>query len=212
MDKRTKETVKIFDDAAERYQDKYMDVSSYSEHLSLFCEALSSDEASILDVACGPGNVAKYIVGRLPSAIITSTDLSSKMLELTKVNVPSATTLLLDAKAIKSIDKKYDGILASFIFPYLSKVEVVDFIQDSASILNDEGVLYISTMQGSDSDSGYVGPSDGVQMYINYHEVNYVEQALNEFGFEIVTSVIQPYDYGVDNNGTDIIILAKLKN
>jgi hypothetical protein len=67
-------------------------------------------------------------------------------------------------------------------------------------------------MQGSDSDSGYVGPSDGVQMYINYHEVNYVEQALNEFGFEIVTSVIQPYDYGVDNNGTDIIILAKLKN
>jgi ubiquinone/menaquinone biosynthesis C-methylase UbiE len=61
MDKRTKETVKIFDDAAERYQDKYMDVSSYSEHLSLFCEALSSDEASILDVACGPGNVAKYI-------------------------------------------------------------------------------------------------------------------------------------------------------
>lgn len=212
MDKRTKETVKIFDDAAERYQDKYMDVSSYSEHLSLFCGALTANEAFILDVACGPGNVAKYIVGRLPNAKITSTDLSSKMLELTKANVPSVTTLLLDAKALKSIDKKFDGILASFIFPYLSKAEVVDFIHDSTSILKEEGVLYISTMQGSYADSGYVGPSDGVQMYMNYHEVNYIEQALIGNGFEILSSVIQPYDYGVDNNGTDIIILAKLKN
>lgn len=210
MDKRTRETVKIFDDAAQGYQEKYMDVSTYADSLSLFCDSLNSLESNILDVACGPGNVSKFIIDKNPAAKILATDLSRKMLELTKINVSNARTALMNAKDIKSIDQQFDGILASFIFPYLSKSEVIDFINDATTKLKKNGVLYISTMKGKNSESGYVGPEDGVQMYMNYHEADYLERALIDCGFSIVSSILQPYDYGSDKKGDDIIIIGKL--
>ncbi|MFT4535558.1 MAG: ubiquinone/menaquinone biosynthesis C-methylase UbiE [Saprospiraceae bacterium] len=209
MDKRTKETVKIFNDAAQGYQDKYMDVSPYASSLTLFCGSLSSVESDILDVACGPGNVAKFIFDMLPEVKITASDLSDCMLKLTKENVPMAETVSLDAKEIRTLGRKFDGVMASFILPYLTKSEVFQFIMDSTSILKENGILYISTMQGLNSDSGYSGPSDGVQMYMNYHEVEYLEKAFVDGHFEIISSKLQPYDYGTDNNGTDIIIIGK---
>ena len=198
MDKVTRETVKIFDDAAQRYQDKYMDVSSYENSLSLFCESLSSLESSILDVACGPGNVAKFVIDIVPGAKILASDLSPKMLQLTKINVPKAETMLMDAKDLGTLDRKFDGVLSSFIFPYLSKNEVVKFIADVKDIINENGIIYISTMQGKNEDSGYVGPEDGVQMFMNYHEVSYLEETLVKYGFDILLSILQPYDYGIE--------------
>ena len=212
MDKRTVETVKIFNDAAQRYQDKYMDVSPYADSLFLFCESLSSPESDIIDVACGPGNVAKFITDKMPKAKILATDLSIKMLDLTKLNVPNVSTALVNAKDFKTIDRQFDGILASFIFPYLSKSEVIDFINDASVKLKKSGVLYISTMKGKNSESGYVGPEDGIQMYMNYHEADYIERALIDCGFDLVSSILQPYDYGMDKKGDDIIIIGKLKD
>ena len=210
MNKRTKETVKIFDDAAKRYQDKYMDVSAYSEHLSIFCDALPDGRPSVLDVACGPGNIAKYIMTNVPACRLTASDLSSEMLRLTQMNVPSAAIMTLDAKAIRSIKKKYDGLVASFIFPYLSTTEVIDFIQDASNILNEGGVMYISTMLGSNTDSGFDEASDGVRLYMNYHQGTDIEKTLKQFGFKILSSALQPYDYALDNKGTDVIIIAQL--
>ena len=211
MDKRTKETVKIFNDAAKGYQDKYMDVSPYLSSLTLFCDSLSTIKGDILDVACGPGNVARFLSDKLPGANITASDLSDCMLELTKANVPKAEILSWDAKVIKAIGRKFDGVMASFIFPYLTKLEVIQFINDSTSILKEDGIIYISTMQGLNSESGYAGPSDGAQMYMNYHEVEYLEKAFIDCHFEIISSILQPYDYGADNSGTDIIIIGKIR-
>ena len=123
MDKRTIETVKIFNDAAQGYQDKYMDVSPYADSLALFCNSLSLPESDILDVACGPGNVAKFIIDKMPGTKIMAIDLSRKMLDLTKINVPNACTALMNAKDIKTIDQQFDGILASFIFHTYLKVK-----------------------------------------------------------------------------------------
>lgn len=211
MDKKTEETVKIFNDAALGYQEKYMDVSPYADSLSLFCESLFSCECTILDVACGPGNVAKFITDKIPGIKILASDLSKAMLNLTKINVPSANTILMDAKNLKTIGQKFDGVVASFIFPYLSKSEAIKFIGDTREVLTKGGLLYISTMAGKNSDSGYFGPSDGVQMFMNYHEVKYLENTLEDCGFEIVLSKLHPYDYGNDRKGTDIIIIGKLK-
>ena len=212
MNKKTMETVKIFDDAAYRYQEKYMDVSPYAEGLSLFCDSLCVEGAHVLDVACGPGNIARYVVDQMPSVKITAIDLSEKMLVLAKANVPSAVTLRIDAKGVKGIGQKFEGILASFIFPYLSNNEVSDFIRDAEDILTPNGLIYISTMQGNNTDSGYVGPSDGMQMFINYHELDYLEETVLKNGFDIILSKLQPFDYGKGNSGTDIIIIGKKRS
>lgn len=210
MSKRTKQTVKIFDDAAERYQDKYMDVSSYSEGLSLFCDSIRHSAPRILDVASGPGNVAKFVNDKLPDASLTCTDLSSAMLNLVRSNIPLAKTKKLDARDIVTLGQKFDAIIASFIFPYLTRKEVLVFLKDCSSILTDGGVIYISTMDGRVSDSGFVGSEDN-QMYMNYHQTDYLEKVLEDCEFDIRLSKLQPYDYGTDNNGIDIILVGQLK-
>lgn len=212
MKNQTNHTIKIFNDAALGYQEKYMDVSPYHEVLLYLCNSIKKGNPQILDVACGPGNVAKFVTDHVADVSITCTDLAPAMLELAIENIPHADVAMLDAKDITDLKRKFDAIIASFIFPYLLKEEVCAFIKDAARMLNEDGVLYISTMLGKNTDSGYVGPSNGVQMYMNYHEVEYLESALVEFGYDIILCKMQPYNYGIDNQGMDIILIGRRKN
>jgi predicted acetyltransferase len=43
-----------FDKSAKIYQNKFMDVSLYAEPFKLFFDNINLDNASILDIACGP--------------------------------------------------------------------------------------------------------------------------------------------------------------
>ncbi len=208
MDSKTKQTIKLFDDAALRYQEKYMDVSPYKDMLLHLCDYIQKPNPRILDVASGPGNVSKFVFDCIPMASITCTDLSPAMLDLAKGNIPSAEVEILDARQILELGNDYDVILASFIFPYLTKEEVIQFIKDSKSVLSENGVLYISTMIDDYGDSGYVSSVNKPHMYMNWHEQSYIEQALIESGFDIIENSIQPYDYGEDNHGQDLLIIA----
>jgi ubiquinone/menaquinone biosynthesis C-methylase UbiE len=65
MDK-TKIAVKIFDSSAHVYQDKFMNVDLYRESLDLFCDTIVKENASVLELACGPGNVTKHLLQKRP--------------------------------------------------------------------------------------------------------------------------------------------------
>jgi len=210
MDRKTKETVKLFDDAALHYQEKYMDVSPYKNMLTLLCENIRMTNPKILDIASGPGNVAKFIIDRIPSSSITCTDLSPAMLELAQTNIPSAKVKLIDARKILEMGHHYDIIVASFIFPYFTKEEVIQFIIYSKIVLNPNGLLYISTMVGNNEDSGYISSENRPPIYMNWHEESYIKDTLEESGFDILESKIQPYDYDEDNRGNDLLIIARL--
>nr|WP_262901713.1 class I SAM-dependent methyltransferase [Chryseobacterium sp. OSA05B] len=77
-----------FDKSAKIYQDKFMDVSLFADTFNFFCDHIEADDAEILDIACGPGNITKYILDRKPDYKVLGIDLSPKMLDLAQANNP----------------------------------------------------------------------------------------------------------------------------
>jgi len=201
--------ISIFDKLAYQYQEKFMDVSGYHNSFDLFCEAIKKENPSILELACGPGNITQYLLKERPDFQILGTDLSPKMIELAKNNNPTATFKLMDARHINKLTTKYDGIMCGFCLPYLSKKDVLQLIQNASNVLNQNGVIYISTMEDDYSKSGFKKGSSGDEMYMYYHEGDYLTSALEENGFEVMQLIRQDYPEQNGEITTDLIIIAK---
>lgn len=209
MDK-TKIAVDVFDKNASLYQTKFMDVSMYHDSFDLFCSYIQKKEAEILELACGPGNITKYLLDKRPDFKILGTDLAPNMIELAKLNNPSATFQLLDSRGIKSLNKKYDAIMCGFILPYLSKEETEQLIKDAALMLNSQGIIYISTMEDDYSKSGLKKGSTGDEIFMHYHQADYLIDALKASGFKMIDLQRKIYD-AVDKTKTvDLILIAQL--
>lgn len=209
-DDKTKIAVSVFDKNAELYSQKYMDVSIYYDSLDLFCNSIKVKNADVLDLACGPGNVTKYLLDKRPDFKMLATDLSTKMLEIAKQHNPSASFKLLDCKDIDLLERTYDGIMCSFAFPYLSKEEVHAFVKDVTKVIKKEGVIYISTMEDDNLNSGWESGSTGDKIFMNYHEAEYIISNLKENNFEIIDLSRITYPGKGDKMIVDLIIIAKL--
>lgn len=206
MDK-TKNAVAIFDKLAKLYQDKFMDVSLYHDSFDIFCKNIETQNAEILELACGPGNVTKYLLERRPDFKILATDLAPSMLELAKINNPTAEVQLLDCRDIDKLDKKYDAIMCAFCLPYLSKKQAIQLIADAANRLNSKGLIFISTMEDDYKTSGLRTGSTGDSIYMHYHEAKYLTKALEKNGFTILDMRRKEYELT-----TDLVIIASLKS
>ena len=55
-----------WDKLAEEYENKFMDLDLYNDSYDLFCQKIEVPQAKILEIACGPGNISKYLFGCLP--------------------------------------------------------------------------------------------------------------------------------------------------
>ncbi|WP_020536808.1 class I SAM-dependent DNA methyltransferase [Lewinella cohaerens] len=209
MDK-TEAAISIFNRHAEEYQSKYMDLAKYHDFLDLFCSLIPASPC-LLDLACGPGNVTRYVLNQHPNAKILGIDLAPRMLDLARINNPTAAFQLIDCKKISELPQKYDGILCGFCLPYLSKKESKKLIKDAAELLNTDGIFYLSTMEGEDSKSGWVGPSSGgdEKLYMYYHQESHLVNALIDNGFHIhfTQRVSSPTPAG--SPVVDLIIIAK---
>lgn len=203
MDK-NRQAIEVFNKNAALYQSKYMSVDAYRISLDLFCDNIPTG-ASILELACGPGNITKYLLDKRPDFNILATDLAPEMLKIAKANNPSANTQSLDCREITSLSQKFDAIVCGFALPYLSKEEALQLIKDSATVLNPGGLLYISTMEDDYSKSGWITASTGEQVYMYYHQSDYLEQAMTDNGLQLIHQNSQPSA----NGDTDLVMVAK---
>lgn len=193
MDK-TSMAVAVFDKHAQEYEQRFMDVSLYADTLEMFCGSLSKENANILELACGPGNITRFLLDKLPNLKILATDLSATMLELAKKNNPEANFELLDCRNISKLSHKFDAMVCGFCLPYLSKEETLSLIKDTAAVLNENGVFYLSTIEGNHSNSGLTTNSHGDSVYMYYYEEDFLKQTLEE-DFNIIDIKHKEYDY-----------------
>jgi predicted TPR repeat methyltransferase len=208
MDK-SKMAAAVFDKWANEYQAKFMNVDRYASSFDLFCQSFTHQHATILELASGPGNITHYLLQKRPDFNILSTDLSPNMIALGQANNPNATFQLLDCREILSLNKKFDGIMCGFCLPYLSKEEAIQLIADSANLLNANGLLYISTMEDDYSKSGFEKGSKGDEIFMHYHQADYLTEALQENGLTILHTERKS---SVATNGKetmDLILIAQ---
>lgn len=205
---RTSTAVNVFNKLASQYAERFMDVSLYAESLDILCERLSKSDAEILELACGPGKISRAILDRCPQVKLHGTDLAPKMLEIAGKMNPEAEFSIMDARHLKSLNKEFNCIVCAFGLPYLSKEESLQLISDAASMLRKDGLIYLSTMEDAYSSSGIQKGSTGDELYMYFHESQYLIEALERSGFENIATFRKKY---IDSKGipvTDLILIA----
>lgn len=183
----------------------------YNDTFDLFCDAVEKEDAHILEIACGPGNITRYLLKKRPNYKILGTDLSPKMIDLAKANNPMAEFRLMDCRDISKLEESYDAIMGGFCLPYLSKEESLKLIHDASELLKPNGVIYLSTMEDDYNKSGFKASSSGGpdKLYIYYHQADYLTNALKKYGFKILDLQRRAYPEENGTSTTDLLILAK---
>lgn len=200
----------VFDKHAEAYQEKYMDVSLYHDSFDVFCQYVPAENARVLELACGPGNITRYLRQKRPDFQILGIDLSPKMVELARTNNPDATFMCLDCRDIRQLDQTFDALMVGFCLPYLSVGETEQLVCDAAAMLPPKGVLYLSTMEDDYSASEIQRASTGDAVYMYFYRADDLTRILEAQGFSVVYLDRKTYPGRDGATVTDLLLVAVL--
>ncbi len=202
--------VDLFNKLADSYQQRFFSVDHYKESLDIFISHLKAD-STVLDVACGPGNISHFLLERLPGLRILGIDLAPNMINLARTNNPSARFLVYDALQIDGLDSKFDAIVIGFLFPYLSIEQVELFLFKVYEQLNDDGLVYLSTMEDSYENSKMKASSTGEELMMHYYEADFLIRLLEQIGFQVFSKHTQPFALSETETDTDLMLIARKK-
>lgn len=209
---RYESTFRTWDQLATQYQDKFMNLDLYNDTYDLFCDYVKPKNATILEIGCGPGNITKYILTKRPDFKLLGTDVSPIMIELARKNIPSASFKIMDCRYMNELKQKFDGILCGFVIPYLTKDDVAKLIRDCASLLNNNGVLYLSAIEGDYRKSTEEKSSDGKHsVFVHYYDEEYLNATIKDYGFESIQFIRKPYQKADGSNWAHLICIANKK-
>ena len=207
MDK-NKIAVDVFNKLAKTYQDKFMNVDLYKDSFDFFCQNIKNKNGDILELACGPGNITKHLLDKNPTLKILGIDLAPNMIELAKVNNPTAEFQVMDCRNIETLNKKFDAIMCGFCLPYLSKKETSKLFFDASLLLKSGGLFYLSTMEDDYSKSTFKKGSSGDEIFMHYYSFDFLKEELNKNHFQILHFEQKKYIHNEEKT-TDLIIIAQ---
>jgi len=203
--------VSVFNKLAELYQEKFMNVDLYGDTFDNFCELVKEKNAAVFEIACGPGNISRYLLNKRPDFKITGIDMAPKMIALARKNNPEGEFLVMDARKIKGINKDFDAVVCGFCLPYFTKSETTQFISDVAYVLKPGGIFYLSTIEDDHSKSGYRKGSTGDEVLMHYYEASFLNDLLNTNGIDVLD--VKRKDYILNETPvTDVVIISRKKN
>lgn len=203
-------SVQRFDEFAEEYASRFDNVSGYHNQLSCFVQQVKEVSPAILELACGPGNVTRFLKNRFPESRILAVDLAPKMIELAQKALPEVDFRVMDVREISAITEKFDAVMCSFCLPFLSKEDAAKLIADCAALLNPGGIVYVSTMEGDEHRAGFekTSFSGDSEVYFNYHRQTDLLDAFEKSGFKILRLDRQDYQEPDGSITVDLIFIA----
>jgi SAM-dependent methyltransferase len=182
MDK-SDETFETWNNIASIYQDKFMEMDVYNDTYDYICNAIPKQHAKLLDIGCGPGNITKYLLSQRPDFDIFGIDIAPNMIALAKKNNPSANFAVLDSREISTLTTKFDGIICGFCLPYLSPDESKKLLEDAYSLLHENGLIYLSFVEGDPAKSDFkVG--GGGRVFFNFYNLDDLKKQFIDAKFD----------------------------
>ncbi len=206
MEDKTAITIEAYNKNYHSYNEKFMNYSSYVGHVNEFANLLE-DGFSVLDIGCGPGNVAKQLC-IAKTLEITGIDLSSEMVEVAKENVPQGNFYLQDSRQADFPLECFDAVVLSFSIVHLYDHEAFELLAKAAKWLQSGGYLYISFMEGREAGFETTCFSTA-PIYFNYFKRNEIQDILTENGIQCIRTVEQDYLEPDGSNTADIFIFGK---
>jgi 2-polyprenyl-3-methyl-5-hydroxy-6-metoxy-1,4-benzoquinol methylase len=202
-------TFETWNKLAYLYQEKFMNLDLFNDSYDHFCELVQKENAHVLEIGCGPGNITKYIISKRPDFKIVATDVAPEMIRLAKLNNPSAECRIMDCRTIDTLSQKFDAIMCGFCIPYLSAEYSGKLIADSNLLLHEKGILYFSTIKGNYDDSGFRKSSAGDGCYQYYYEEEYFKNELIKNGFKLLSLVQKEYLPGDGRSEINQVFVAE---
>lgn len=194
---------------AHLYEEKFLNLDIYDRSYDIFCNAVKDNSPEILEIGCGPGNITKYILNKIPDADIFGIDYSEKMIQLAKKNVPTARFEVMDCRELGKIDEKFDAVISGFCLPYLDENESSLFFDNVRKLLNNDGIFYFSFVEGDPENSGYQTSSSGQCIFFNFHLLDDIKQKLEKTGFKNVQVMKINYERNLNETEIHTIIITK---
>ncbi|MFZ9388086.1 MAG: class I SAM-dependent methyltransferase [Chitinophagaceae bacterium] len=208
---RYKETFETWNKVASAYQDKFMDIDLYNETYDFVCDSVSMYKPRLLEIGCGPGNISKYLLAKRPDFDIFGIDIAPNMIRLAKSNNPTASFAIMDTRQIGELETKYDGIVCGFCLPYLSQTDCLKLISDCDKLLNDNGLIYLSFVEGDPINSGFQVGSSGERVYFHFHNLDDLAEQLIEKRFTEMKIFKVKYEKSKSEIEIHTILIAKKK-
>ncbi|WP_067145779.1 class I SAM-dependent DNA methyltransferase [Pseudotamlana agarivorans] len=202
------ETFATWDKIAQLYEAKFMKEELYNASYDYFCALLANSKAKIMDVACGPGNITQYLLKKHPTCEILGVDIAPNMIALAEKNNPTAKFKTMDIRLIGEFTDKYHGIICGFCVPYLSEDECHALISNASTLLHNEGVLYLSFVEGDPKDSKYKSGNAG-RVFFYYHRLQTIKTQLLDNGFSVLETINLPFKTSDTTSETHTILVAK---
>lgn len=208
---RYKETFETWNKVASLYQDKFMELTLYNETYDFICNAVDKPNSKIIEIGCGPGNITKYLLSKRPDFDIFGIDIAPKMIELAKINNPTASFAVLDSREIDQLKTKYDAIVCGFCLPYLSHSDSIKLINDCYNLLNENGLIYISFVEGDPNKSDFQFGTSRDRTYFYFYDLEQVKKVLIKNDFEDIQIFKVEYKKNATETDFHTILTAKKK-
>ena len=204
-------SVQRFNEFAEEYASRFDNVNGYIDQLTFFTKQIKSKNPAILELACGPGNVTKFLKISFPESRIVAVDLAPKMIEIARKALPDVEFRVMDVRDISAITEKFDAVMCSFCLPFLSRADAAKLIADCSSLLNKGGVVYFSTMEGDETRAGFEATSFSgeAEVFFNYHREADLQEAFEKAGFKVDRLDRQEYIEPDGSVTIDLIFIAE---
>ena len=159
----------------------------------------------MLDIACGPGNIAHYLLDKKPNLQLLGLDLAPGMIEIASLVNPNAVFEVMDSGNITQLSSKFDAVVCGFLLPYLTAGEAERLISDIGLVSSANAVLYLSAMiENEDNQSGNRTSSKGDTLFLHYHTDNFIEDIIQRNHYKII------YRNTLGRKTSDLVLVAQL--
>ncbi len=204
------QTIDIYNQYVNEYVNKFMHFDLYNDTFDDFLKLLPAN-STLLELGCGPGNVIHYFSEKRSDLKILGVDLAPEMLKRAKEINPQATFRLMDIRNADEIQQSFEEVVGAFCLPYLSFTDLDTFFLNLKNLTQDNGLIYLSCMEGEPNKSGFEKTSftGNSEIYIYYHQRNNLEAKLSVNGFTIEKFYTKDYPESDGTVTTDLIYIAR---
>ncbi|WP_027002868.1 class I SAM-dependent methyltransferase [Hugenholtzia roseola] len=199
----------IWDKIAHLYQNAFFHLELYQDSYLLFCDLLQNafptqgQSLHLLEMGCGIGNISHQIATILTQKkidfSIEAYDFAPNMLEWARKNnahFPQIHFEVGEAQELLQLPKRqkaYHGLISGFCLPYLSPKETRKLVEDSHFLLQPNGLLYLSFIEGDPQLSGWQENGQGDKFLIYYYQSSFFENLFQEIGLFSVSKIEKSY-------------------
>ncbi len=140
------EIFKVVEESYDRMGEKYHSVRNnekFNRELEKFSELLPS-AGRVLDAGCGVGRPVSQFLAK-KGFDVTGVDISSRMVELARENVPEATFIQKNIATLDFPANSFDGIICVYTLWHIPRELHSSIIENFHRLLRENGILVINT-------------------------------------------------------------------